>query len=168
METDLQEQGRDATVDELITEEAEIRKESTQVDQRSGDSSDIHESEKDYMEQNLISKENCEERINKSSGSEQEEEIHESTKEPKEHNVQSVRRTTRERKPPSEWWKICDREKENAHCAMCTEPKTFEEAMKSEYAKKWEHATREEYGSIIQNKTWILRATNRKTKNWMM
>jgi hypothetical protein len=69
------------------------------------------------------------------------------------------RRSTRERRPPVEWWKGSP-DVEHADITRSTDahedPQTFSEAINSSDSGKWKAAIEEEYQSLIQNQTWEL------------
>jgi len=69
---------------------------------------------------------------------------------------ETVRKSNRTRRSPTEWWRVSDRQNGKANIAHCKEPESFRDAMTGETAKQWEHATIEEYESIIKNNTWEL------------
>ncbi len=65
--------------------------------------------------------------------------------------VAGARRSTRQRRQPSEWWKT------TALSSVATEdPLTFSAATKGEDAKSWQKAIDTEVNAINENKTWTL------------
>lgn len=66
-----------------------------------------------------------------------------------------LRRSARERAPPSEWWKG---DGKSAHPASATvyTPLNYSQALKCEESDKWLEAIQSEYDSLIKNRTWIL------------
>ena len=69
-------------------------------------------------------------------------------------NQLNVRRSGRTRRPPNKWWPT--QAHANARVAQCDEPTTSKEAMERPDGKEWQSAMREEYESLVKNKTWEL------------
>jgi hypothetical protein len=65
-------------------------------------------------------------------------------------NNTGVRRSTRIRNAPGQWWA------NTAFLATCTEPKTFPQAIKGDDAPHWKSAMSAEFQSLVKNNTWNL------------
>ena len=66
----------------------------------------------------------------------------------------NLRRSVRERHPPSEWWVATHTE--YAHVAYQGEPYTFAQALKSQESTQWREAAEAEYASLMKNECWTL------------
>lgn len=63
-----------------------------------------------------------------------------------------ARRTMRDRKAPTAWW-VADKVTAAIAVADDDEPTTYEEALASEHASKWQQAMEEEMASLLANDT---------------
>ena len=66
---------------------------------------------------------------------------------------QPTRSSTRERRPPGEWWIAAN---SSASIESPKEPASYKQALRSPQADEWQAAIRSEYDSLIARKTWKL------------
>ena len=84
--------------------------------------------------------------------------IKEETSKTESNEQQEVRRSSRDRKPPTfyhdEYAAMSKAKYTALHVAQIEEPSTLEEALNSEYSSEWKSAADAEYQSLIENDTW--------------
>ena len=86
---------------------------------------------------------------------------HQENQEQKEVPPQVLRRSTRARRPPGEWWKVqtnCSNLLEYALSmdTIPSEPKSYQEAISGKDSSRWKAAMEEEIASLMKNDVWEL------------